>query len=87
VKRFKAARWSDRLDSLMTETGQTMAAAAAAPKGAGWKLAMALRLRQETGAPVKWIAEQLGMGGLETMRSRPSEAATGKRCPNQPDRP
>ena len=48
---------------------------------------MALRLRQETGAPVKWIAEQLGMGGLETMRSRPSEAATGKRRPNQPDRP
>ena len=74
VRSFKAARWSDRLDSLMTEAGQTLAGAVVAPKGADWKLAMALRLRQETEAPVKWIAEQLGMGSPETVRSRLSKA-------------
>jgi hypothetical protein len=31
VRSFKAARWSDRLASLMTEAGQTMAGSAVAP--------------------------------------------------------
>ena len=74
VRSFKAARWSVRLDSLLSEAGQTLAGAAGAPKGDGWKLTIALRLRQETGASVKWIAEQLGMGSPETVRSRLSKA-------------
>jgi hypothetical protein len=74
VRTFKAARWSDRLDSLLSESGQTLAGAVVAPKGADWKLTIALRLRQETGASVKWIAEQLGMGSPETVRSQLSKA-------------
>ena len=43
-------------------------------QGADWKLTIALRLRQETGASVKWIAEQLGMGSPENVRSQLSKA-------------
>ncbi len=56
------SEWARALDRLLAETGHSREEAAAAPKGAGWKIAIAGRLRRLTTATNAWIAAELSMG-------------------------
>lgn len=64
---IREARWTSLLPAALTRVGRNADEISEAPKRAAWKLAMALVLREEGGAPHAWIAHQLHMaspGGL-----------------------
>ena len=70
VKEIKHTRWAERLELKLATVGHSLAESVAAPKGAAWKWEVALRMRQEEGASVKWIAEQMGIGSVDALRAR-----------------
>jgi hypothetical protein len=55
------------LDRLLGASGKTREDAEADPKGAHWKVEVALELRNEAGAPLEWIARELGMGAVNSV--------------------
>jgi hypothetical protein len=74
LRNLKRARWTLCLSDLLAEIGRTSDELSGAPKGASWKIALALRLR-ERGAAVEWIARELHMGQSSAVRSYLSRAA------------
>jgi hypothetical protein len=59
--------WNAMLDRLLGASGKTREDAEADPKGAHWKVEVALELRNEAGAPLEWIARELGMGAVNSV--------------------
>jgi len=49
------------LDGALKTAGQSLADAESAPKGVGWKVAIARKLRTTVAAPDRWIATTLKM--------------------------
>jgi len=69
VQELKQARWAATLERLLAASGQSREQLRADPKGAKWKIDLANRLRHETGASHRWIAETLHMGSVSSVRS------------------
>lgn len=59
---LRAARWNAALDQHLAKARRTRPELATAAKGEPWKVALALKLKQETMAPNDWIARNLAMG-------------------------
>ncbi|MEZ5278135.1 MAG: transposase [Opitutaceae bacterium] len=68
-RRQKERVWARERDRLLEQEGRTVSDAKGARKGAAWKVEIASRLRLNTGAPVRWIAESLFMGNPDAVRS------------------
>ena len=68
IRDFKEARWSAALAKILHEARRTTAEAVVAPKGVGWKVSIARRLRREAGAPYSWIVRALTMGSPGAVR-------------------
>lgn len=79
---LREPRWIEALDRLLAGAGRSAAEAAAAPKGASWKVALAAAMRRETTATNGWLARALNMGNARTVsvylgRRRRAGVATG----------
>lgn len=61
------AHWHAMLDRLLGTNGKTREDIESDAKGATWKIELALELRTEAGAPLDWIARELGMGTVNTV--------------------
>ena len=68
ARELREARWRAVLATELAALGLDRAAAAAAPKGAAWKVRLARRLREEAGAPHAWISGMLQMGSVGALR-------------------
>jgi len=55
-------RWQAKLEEHLRDAERTQAEIESAGKGADWKVEIALRLQQELGASVVWLAETLSLG-------------------------
>jgi len=66
---FRQNLWQQELEAGLAQIGQTLDAAAAAPKTISWKLELAHRLRQASTAPYSWIAKTLRMGAASSVRA------------------
>jgi hypothetical protein len=60
-------QWFAELDRFLGVNGKTRDDIAADPKGAPWKVELARELRVDSGAPLDWIARELGMGTVNTV--------------------
>ena len=67
AREIRAARWQEELERCLGRLGKTPAEAAAAPKSAPWKAAVALRLKTTTQAGNRWLTERLNMGRPEAV--------------------
>jgi REP element-mobilizing transposase RayT len=83
ARALREARWAERLEGLLNEAGQSLATAAQARKSAPWKVEIAARVRQETGAAIVWLAETLSMGKPSAVRSYLSRVKSGRVTINQ----
>jgi putative transposase len=70
VKLLQQSRWSEALEQALAQTKRTPAEVKLGLKSAPWKLALAARLRDETGASIAWIASELCMGQPGSLRSK-----------------
>ena len=68
IAEIKCARWQQVLDAALIEAGRSLADAESAAKGAGWKVAIARKLRTTVAAPYRWIATTLKMGHPAAVR-------------------
>lgn len=68
LRAIKEARWLEALRRELAHSGKTADDISADPKGAHWKIAIAVHLRRTVAAPHRWIAEQLNMGTPEAVR-------------------
>lgn len=59
---LREPRWIATLERLLEREGRTLEEAQAAPKSAGWKVALADAMRRETTVTHGWLARVLGMG-------------------------
>lgn len=66
---IKRMRWQVTLERLLGESGRTTPELASSTKSVEWKCQLAIRLRNEAGAPYAWIAEALRMGSPNSVRS------------------
>ena len=62
------ARWQEEFTAALTDAGKSALHIAGDPKGAGWKIAAAVRLRLRTRAPHRSIAQTLNMGCAASVR-------------------
>ncbi|HTJ79246.1 MAG TPA: transposase [Rariglobus sp.] len=68
LKNLKEAHWGQVLEAELLQLGKTRSDAAEDIGGAVWKIALAKRLRRE-GAPHAWIAMELKMGKVSSVRA------------------
>ena len=68
IAEIKCARWPQALDAAFREAGKSLADAVSAPKGVGWKVAIARTLRTTVAAPYRWIATTLQRGHPAAVR-------------------
>ena len=66
---MREASWEHALSDLLTESGRTEADLKSARKGADWKVALAVRLRQQHMISHNWLAEHLHMGKASSVQS------------------
>lgn len=67
--------WQAGLDRILMEERRTLEEAHVARKNADWKLALAARVRRESGAAIAWLAQKLQLGKPETARNYLSQLA------------
>lgn len=67
ARQLKEARWEQRLAHLIQQQGR--GPIGEGPKKQKWKLEIALRLRDEEGASVSWLAQALQLGTPATARN------------------
>ena len=65
---LKEARWNDALDAALSAHQKTRQDVAAIPGRPAWKVAIAARVRNLSGAPYSWIGEKLHMGPALALR-------------------
>ena len=68
LREIKERRWLELLATTLRELGKVQADIDTERKSVGWKIAIARRLRQESGAPHRWIAQALNMGKPSSVR-------------------
>ena len=68
ARALRESAWAARLDMLLGEAKRTLEEAKAALKSAPWKVELAGKLRQESGAAITWLAETLHMGSPDALR-------------------
>ena len=59
--------WHETLDTLLDTNGKSRDDVESDAKGAPWKVDLALALRNRAGAPLEWIARELGMGTVNSV--------------------
>ncbi len=69
ARKVREARWTDKLNQLLSSEKRTLNEALESAKSAEWKIALALKLRQETGASVTWLANALHLGKASSARN------------------
>lgn len=65
---LREVRWSETLADVLRVARKTKNDATQNPKGDGWKISAAIKLRA-AGAPHRWIADKLSMGSSNSVRS------------------
>lgn len=68
IRVMKEERWAESFNRILSAEGRTRDQLWEDKKSAAWKIALAARLRSETGAPIKWIAQRLHMGSANAVR-------------------
>ncbi len=68
IAEIKCARGQQALDAALKEAGKSFSDAASAPKGVGWKVAIARTRRTTVAAPHRWIATPLQTGHPAAVR-------------------
>jgi hypothetical protein len=68
VSELRMAAWEQALDAALGEIGKTREDLATKPSRRTWKVELALKLRETTGAPVTWLAETLKLGQAASVR-------------------
>jgi putative transposase len=69
VRELREAAWAAALASGLRALGKTSADLVTKPKSPTWKIALAQRVREESGASLTWLADALQIGRPETLRS------------------
>lgn len=82
ARALREAAWTARLEELLREAKQSRETAAEATKSAPWKVALALRLRRETGASIAWMAKILAMGRPDSVRGYLSKHRSASQLEN-----
>jgi hypothetical protein len=82
ARALREAAWMARLETLLAEAKRTLADAEAAPKSESWKVELAAKLRQDSGAPIAWIARTLHMGSPNAVRGYLSKRNAATRFSN-----
>lgn len=67
AREIRENRWAEVLQRCLAQLGKTEAEARAERKGAPWKAAVALRLKETTQAGNRWLTEHLCMGRPEAV--------------------
>jgi REP element-mobilizing transposase RayT len=67
AREIREVRWTEALDRCLRRLGRTEADVRKDRKGAPWKAAIALRLKETTQASNRWLAEHLNMGRPEAV--------------------
>jgi putative transposase len=62
VIELRSRQWEAALERLQRKLGRINSDSKTAPKGAPWKVDLAIAMRAETTAPLSWIASRLHMG-------------------------
>lgn len=62
AKELREARWTEQLERGLSAVGKTLGQAAAEPKSAGWKLAVAAWMKSRTQAGNAWLSQRLQLG-------------------------
>jgi len=65
---LRRASWTKSLEENLTRQGKTRVNLATKPRKQCWKVVLAEQIRQESGASIAWLAEQLHLGGPATLR-------------------
>jgi putative transposase len=68
LREIKEARWRAVLEGGLLARRKLAADIVTDPKGARWKIELAIDLRKRVGAPHRWIADQLNMGTPASVR-------------------
>ena len=68
VKELREAAWTKSLDAGLGALGKTRPELDTKPRKQPWKIALAKKVRDESGAAIPWLAEQLKMGKPITLR-------------------
>jgi putative transposase len=69
LRELRESRWREALERQLSVTGRTREEAVAAPKTKAWKLHVAHQVRQTSGAAIRWLTQELGLGTEATARS------------------
>lgn len=69
ARAIREARWQAALDAALTESGRTRGEALLEKRSAGWKLDIAIKTRDASGASAAWLGEALNLGSAESVRS------------------
>jgi hypothetical protein len=67
AQEIRELRWAAELEHCLQTLGKTAATALDERKGAPWKAAVALRLKEATQASNRWLGERLHMGRPEAV--------------------
>ena len=65
---LKQSAWAASLEAHLARAGKTPSDLSTKPRKKDWKIAMAVRIREESGASVAWLAEHLQLGLPSTLR-------------------
>ena len=68
IRAMKEERWAECARRILSADGKSRDDLWNDMKSAPWKVALAAKLRRETGAPIKWIAQRLHMGTPNSVR-------------------
>ncbi len=65
---LREASWRASLEANLAKMGQTSSGLKTKPLKQPWKIVLAAQIRQESGAAIPWLADQLQLGGSATLR-------------------
>jgi putative transposase len=74
IRELREEAWRRSFDQALAEHGRQVQDLTTRPRKQVWKLAVARRTREESGAPLTWLAERLLIGKPATLRSYLHEA-------------
>lgn len=65
---LRQASWTSCMQANLAKKGKSLADLATIPRKQEWKMELAYRIREQSGASIAWLAEQLHLGGAATLR-------------------
>lgn len=69
VAEIRQAAWNASLARALSAAGKSEADLVTRPRWQPWKIAVADRIRRDSGAPISWMAERLKLGKASSVRS------------------